>query len=105
MELKHYVAALLAIGALNWAVRRFGSAQANKLVFLGTAGTPILLWAGLMAFLLFRDGLTTFQGPYFSTLLMIVGGVTVLTAVSALLGQALGRPRSKSRQGDSVARD
>jgi asparagine N-glycosylation enzyme membrane subunit Stt3 len=97
MEIQHYVAALVAIGALNWAVRRFGSHRANKLTFIATAGMPILLWIGLIAFLLVRDGVSTFQGRYFSILLMIVGACTVATSAVALLGQTLGRPRKGAR--------
>jgi asparagine N-glycosylation enzyme membrane subunit Stt3 len=92
MEIQHYIAALVAIGVLNWAVRRYGSRRANKPTFLATAGLPILLWIGLMAFLLIRDGVSTVQGRYFSILLMIVGACTVATSAVALLGQTLGRP-------------
>jgi hypothetical protein len=97
MGLEHYVAALLAIAALNWGGSRFASRQANKLAFLATAGMPIVLWIGLMGFLLARDGVSAFQGRYFSIMLMMVGGFTVLTAASALIGQALGRFSSKGR--------
>jgi hypothetical protein len=96
MEMSHYVAALLLIGALNFGSRRFGPPGANKPVFLATAGMPIFLWIGLMAFLLFRDGVSTLHDRYFSLLLMLVGGATMATAATALLGQALGRPRSKT---------
>ncbi len=98
MQLQHYLAALVAIAALNWAGRRFASPRANKFAFLATAGMPIALWIGLMAYLLFRDGVSTFQSRYFSILLMLVGGCTIATAAAALLGQALGRPRSDSRR-------
>ena len=97
MELKHYIAALLVIGALNWGAARFALPQARKLVFLASAAMPLVLWIGLMAFLLVRDGASTFQGRYFSIVLMVAGGCTVLTTAAALLGQVLGRPRSRSQ--------
>ena len=97
MDMRHYAAALLVVGVLNWVGSRLASRQANKLLFLATAGMPIVLSAGLIGFLLFRDGAATFRGEYFSVLLIMVVGATVLTAAAALIGQALGRPRAKSR--------
>ena len=95
MQLAYYVAALVLIGFVNWAVARSRSRRTNKLTFFATAGAPIALWIGLMAYLLARDGLSTFESPYFSLLLMVVGGCTVATSAAALAGQALGRKRPR----------
>lgn len=85
----YYIAAVLLIGSLNWAAERLGSARAKMFIFLSTAGAPIFFWAGLTAFFLFRDGVSTFRDPYFLVLLMMVAGATIATAAAALLGRAL----------------
>jgi hypothetical protein len=91
MTLMHYVVALIAIAAANWVAARRASTVVSKLLFVATASSPLIFWLGLNAWLLVRDGFSTFQDPYFVVLLMIVAGFTVATAVTAFLGRELAR--------------
>lgn len=97
MQIEHYLAALVLVAILNWTGRRFASRQANRLMFLATAAAPIVLWVGLIIFLLVRDGTSTFADPNFSLLLTVAAVATAVTSAVALLGQTLGRPRSGAK--------
>ena len=94
MGIGYYVALLLVVAVMNWTGRRYGSRAANKLIFVATAGSPIILSVGLMAVLLVRDGASIFADPYLPTLLLVVGACTILTCLAALIGQVLGRPKA-----------
>jgi threonine/homoserine/homoserine lactone efflux protein len=93
-----YVIALLVIVAANFVAVRFGSLRTKRTTLVVSAGLPVILGVIANLWFAYRNGFsTTLHDPHFAVFWMMVGGATLATTATALLGRGLA-PRKEKRE-------